>query len=124
MFKIVFRPYHFGAVFLALTLVCVDALSATGSYKAKVLQVQTHSRNFGGCMAKLQPGPQTVAGVSCKAGWVSFSCSGDYGTKSEGKYAFDVAQLAMIRNKNVFVVVDDGYKHNGYCYAPRVDTYR
>ena len=118
------RPFQLAVAVVSMGLACGNTLADTKSYKANVLQIQTHSRNFGGCMAKLQPGPETLSGISCKAGWVSFSCSGDFGTKSEGQNAFDAATLAMIRSKPVFVVVDDGYKHNGYCYSPRVDTYR
>lgn len=115
---------YFNVLVLLVGISGSNALAETSSYKAKVVQTQTHSRNFGGCMAKLQPGPETLGGVSCKAGWVTFSCTGDFGTKSSGQNSLSQAQLAMIRDKPVFVVVDDGFKHNGYCYAPRVDTYR
>jgi hypothetical protein len=34
------------------------------------------------------------------------------------------AQLALATNKSVMIVVDDSRRHNGYCFASRIDVIR
>ena len=53
--------------------------------------------------------------------WVTFSCSGDFNSKSQGNLKFQNAQLAMVTGKQVALLVDDSKKHNGYCWARRID---
>ena len=76
---------------------------------------------FGGCMVAVNPSPRTIL-PGCEDGWVSFSCSGDFNSKSEGNLKFQNAQLAMVTGKQVALLVDDSKKHNGYCWARRIDV--
>jgi hypothetical protein len=80
------------------------------------------SAKFGGCMAYLSVSPQE-SGLNCPAGrWVTMSCSGDLTSKSNAMRLFDSAQLAFVTNKTVSVTVDDAKKHNGWCFAARIDV--
>jgi hypothetical protein len=37
---------------------------------------------------------------------------------------FDSAQMAYALGKKVFIEVDDTKKHNGFCYASRIDVFQ
>ena len=63
-------------------------------------------------------------GLDCKTNWVSFSCSGDFTSKDVGYRMFDSALTAFVLGNRVMLEVDDTKKHNGYCYAGRVDIRR
>ncbi len=77
---------------------------------------------FGGCMAYLSVSPQE-SGLNCPAGsWVTMSCTGGLTSKANGMRLFDSAQLAFVTEKTVSVTVDDAKKHNGWCFAARIDV--
>lgn len=76
---------------------------------------------YGGCMAALSVDPVSVL-PSCSTNWVTFSCTGDFGDVLGAWRQFDQAQLALAGDHSVFVIVDDTRKHNGYCYALRIDV--
>jgi hypothetical protein len=76
---------------------------------------------FGGCMAKLDQ-PLANSGLDCPGSWVSFSCAGVFTTKDIAYRMFDSAQMAFALGKPVSVQVDDTKKHNGHCYARRIDV--
>jgi hypothetical protein len=78
---------------------------------------------YGGCMALLDRQIST-AGVDCPSRWVSFSCSGDFNARDVALRMFDAAQMSLALDLPVNIVVDDERKHNGYCYANRIDVYR
>ena len=78
---------------------------------------------FGNCMAYLNQ-PLRPLGVDCPDQWVTFSCSGDIVPRSEAKGLFETAQIALATGKDVRVYVTDSAKHNGYCFANRVDLFR
>ena len=100
------------------------ALSAQGVLISKVEQILVDNVNYGECMALVNPGPQTITGTSCNPYWVTFSCSGDFNSKTAGSNKFSSAQLALITAKNVRIQFDDTKKHNGYCFAQRIDNYQ
>jgi hypothetical protein len=117
---------------LSFRILCAIALfAATGtasatweSLQAKVTRVLVTSNDrFGGCMAALSVNPQTKM-ASCGAWWVTFSCSGHFTDKVRAYRMLDQAQLALATGKNVAVVFRDDKKHNGYCYANRIDVIR
>lgn len=78
---------------------------------------------YGGCMAALSADPQAVL-PGCGAGWVTFSCTGDFTDQVRAYRMVDQAQLAYATNRRLRVFVDDTKKHNGYCFTPRVDVIR
>ena len=78
---------------------------------------------FGGCMAALSVSPDSAL-PSCSPTWVTFSCTGDFGDALGAWRQFDQAQLALAGDHQVAVLVDDSRKHNGYCYALRIDVFK
>ena len=83
----------------------------------------TVPETLGGCMAALAVAVNTaVPAVNCPGNFVSFSCNGTYVSKDLAFYMLDQAQLALSLNKRVFVTVDDTKKHNGHCFAKRIDV--
>jgi hypothetical protein len=99
----------------------ISAFGATAAWNATVLGTLIDDENFGGCMARIAPQPASRS-LNCPGGWVTFSCSGDFTTVETGNRKFQAAQLAMMTGTMVFIQVDDLRKHNGFCYARRVDN--
>lgn len=97
------------------------ALSAEQEYQTRVTRTLIDSVNYGQCMALTFPGPQGT-GLNCGGGWVTFSCSGDFNSKSAGNLKLQSAMLSIVTGKNVAIVIDDTKKHNGYCFARRIDN--
>ena len=78
---------------------------------------------FGGCMAALGVDPSTLL-PGCARNWVTFSCTGDFADQVQAYRMLDQAQLALATDKTVMLQVRDSQKHNGYCYAARIDVIR
>lgn len=98
-----------------------QVLSAVSWLDGIVNRTLVQDNAFGLCMALITPGPETVL-PSCQGGWVTFSCSGDFNSKSAGNLKFQSAQIALLTGKNVAAIIDDTKKHNGYCFAQRIDN--
>ncbi len=94
--------------------------AAKDKVTAYVTQVTTDDKNYGQCMAKLSV-PIADSGLDCPKSNVSFSCSGDFNSKDTAYHKFEIAQISLALDKKVIVYVDDTKKHNGYCYAYRID---
>lgn len=83
--------------------------------------------NHGGCMVYLRL-PTTTPATTWPAGcgtspWVTLSCTGTFATNTVQAYrVLDQAQLALTANKRVDVYFTDSMKHNGYCFASRIDV--
>lgn len=108
-------------VILALATPAVHAGIATVA-GANVVSVLIQSdTTFGGCMAKLSVDPSTLL-PACAPHWVTFSCSGDFTSEVRAYRMLDQAQLALATSRRVQVVVDDSRRHNGYCFATRIDV--
>ncbi len=91
--------------------------------EAKVVRTLSDSTAFGNCMALLNKPLSDFIG-NCPGNWVTFSCNGTYNSKDAGQRKFESAQLAMALGYRVSLVVDNTKKHNGYCYARRIDIYK
>ena len=76
---------------------------------------------FGGCMALLDVDVAAVSGLNC-TNWVSFSCSGEYNSKDIAYRKLDIAQKSEVTGHKAIFFIDDSKKHNGHCYAYRVDS--
>lgn len=110
------------ALTLGAALTSPLALAATASLTGTVTRVLVMgTTTYGGCMAKLSVDPATVLPL-CTAGWVTFSCSGDFTEPVRAYRMLDQAQLALAAGKKVFVTVTDASQHNGYCLATRIDV--
>lgn len=109
--------------------VCALTASAGVGFAAKVGEVLTTTEldnsgkvAYGGCAAALSPTPgATVPG--CAGRWVSFDCAGEVGSKSAGTTKFSAAQLGLVADKVVYVVVDPTTLFNGsHCYVERINN--
>ena len=110
---------------LAILLsVSSSVFAATGSVYSKVTTILLDDNAYGGCMAALETPPSSAGGNTCADPWVTFSCTGDFNTKSQGNLKLQSAQLALVTQATFYVGFDDTKKHNGYCFAVRADVYR
>jgi len=115
-------------ILLVLSLVSVFVASYATAAQAPIwtrvssVLVADQGR-WGGCMARLT---ESLAefGLNCPSTWVSFSCTGDFTTKDNAFRMFEAAQVAFALETRAYVVVDDTRKHNGICYANRIDLAR
>lgn len=98
------------------------SMAASADYFGKVIGLMNDQRPvdnrsyFGGCMAKLNPGPDSVV-QGCGAEWVTFACDGTIGAKSTNAQAYSTAQLAAVTNDTVQIWLDDTKTIDGKCYA-------
>lgn len=107
-----------------LLATAAPAPAATGSVTTGVTRVlMSNDDRWGGCMAALSVGPQTVLS-GCGSGYVTFSCSGQFTNSVRAYRMVDAAELALATGKNVTVYFQDDKKHNGYCFANRIDVIR
>ena len=114
------RTFGVLGVFLALLLAAgVHAAVATVEAKA-IRTLTTGDGRFGGCMVQLDES-LSDAGLNC-TNWVTFSCTGVHTSKDEGFRMFESAQMAFALDKTLVLEVNDEKKHNGHCYARRVDV--
>lgn len=112
---------RFTAAAVAL-LLSGPALAGSGYLIASVTSVLMNADStFGGCMAALSVSPQSVL-PGCQPTWVSFSCSGDFTDTVRAYRMVDIAELALAADKPVYVEFSDDLKHNGYCFASRIDV--
>ena len=107
------------ALFALLYTVHADA--AVERIEAKAQRtLTTGDGRFGGCMVQVDQG-LADAGLNC-TNWVTFSCTGVHTSKDEGFRMFESAQMAFALDKTIVLEVTDEKKHNGHCYARRVDV--
>jgi hypothetical protein len=122
-----YRPRPAGTLatlFALFFCVSSEAAAESGQVFASVNRVMvTGNEMFGGCMAALSVDPQTVL-PDCQSWWVSFSCSGAFTDPTSAYRLLDNAQLALATNKKAYVFFRDDLKHNGYCFADRIDVAR
>ena len=109
------------AIFITCSVIGSSALAAQQFLAAEVKRILIDETAFGGCMAFLKPGAATT-GLDCPGSWVTFSCLGDFNPKSVGNQKLSAAQLALVSGTQLIVKIDDTRKHNGWCYATRVDN--
>ena len=105
----------------ALAGFALNSQAAAATLQTTVTRVLTDTVFYGGCMAALAISPTTEL-AGCAAGWVSFSCTGTFADKALAFANFENAKMALAMNKPVYVLFDDSKKHNGYCFARRVDV--
>ena len=86
---------------------------------SKIYATMTDER-FGGCMALIDmPFELACPTNRSSQGWVTFGCTGQFGSINTANEAFRQAQLAMVGKDKLTVVVDDEQSQAGQCYAYR-----
>lgn len=114
-----------GTILLSSILTMPSAYAQRASIVAHVTQTLiTGSSTFGSCMALLDKEISTQASASntCPSRWVSFSCSGIYNSKDIAYRKLDIAQKSEVTGHRAIFYIDDLKKHNGFCYAYRVNS--
>ncbi len=107
----------------ALIVCCGQSFAQTGSLIAKVVSTAVLDNTHGSCMAKLDKPINTARNSpNCPGNWVTFSCTGTYNSKDIAYHKLDIAQKSEVTQDNIQVYVNDAKKHNGICYATRVDS--
>ena len=117
------RNFAIGAVLAALTLGASSAQAAQELIRGEIRRtLAVPDDRWVGCMVLLSESPADL-GLDCPSSrWVTFSCSGVHASKSGAQRAFDSAQLAFVTRRQTIVWVDDTRKHNGFCFASRIDV--
>ena len=109
-----------GAVMLGAGGVSAEVAWVGG---VKVVQTLSEAVAHGNCMVLINKPLSDYIG-NCPSRWVTFSCNGTYNSKDAGQRKFESAQLAMALGYRVSLLVDNTKKHNGFCYAQRIDIYK
>lgn len=91
-----------------------------GVSNATIMSIVVDSHNYGGCMVRVDK-VLVNHGLNCSKNWVSFSCDGTFNSQALAFRKLDQAQMSIALNKKVYLIVDDSKKHNGYCFAQRID---
>jgi hypothetical protein len=104
---------------LILLLAPGGAIATTQQVRTNIYATMTDER-FGGCMAQIKVPyqlncPTDVNGRS----WVTFGCTGQLGDSWTAREAFKQAQLALLDDKQLTLVVTDTKKLGNQCYASR-----
>ena len=111
-----------------LSLLSTSAFSQRAYIRARIRSLLIHDKDFGKCMVKLDKTLDKATKIktrnylNCQStGWVSFSCDGTYNSKDIAYRKLDMAKYHKRTGADMIVYVDDEKKHNGYCYAYRVE---
>ena len=112
-----------------LSFASLNATAATGEGNATVISTLQDPVNYGGCMARISPGPSAITAygggnLNCPGDvFVTFDCLNSSGqtTKSMANSMFNTAQLAYVTGDTVNLVINDAVKINGFCLARRID---
>lgn len=108
-------------LFVALvTCWSTSALSAVEGFYGPITGLLTDNELFGNCMLR----STYVSSINCPNKWVSIDCKGSYNSKENARRMWDVVLMTRALESQVYVVVNDAKKHNGYCVAERVDNYQ
>ena len=82
-----------------------------------MINTESTDVNYGGCMIAIDKKPTDTL-PTCPGWWLTFSCTGDFGTSQVQAYRMlDQAQLALATGRRVDIRFRDDMTHNGYCYA-------
>ncbi len=108
---------------IAIVLLATGAHATTKAYRTNAIRILSDTNNYGGCMVQLARAPLDE-GLNCNGPWITFSCTGDFASKDAAVRNFEIAQIAMLTERSILVAVDDTKKHNGYCFATRIDLLR
>ena len=104
-----------------------EANGASRQYKTGILGITTSTNGFNGCMIKVKPVPSTLYCTNrSNHTFLSLDCSGAWISRSDAQNNLRQAQLALLANKQVNVVVNDRFaiEPQGYCLAQQLTVLR
>ena len=105
----------------------VGANAAVVQYQTSILGITTSANGFNGCMVKVEPVPQTVYCTNrSNHSFVTLDCSGRWVAKGDAANNLKLAQIALLTNKQVKIVVNDRFtiEPQGYCLAQQLTILR
>ena len=92
-------------------------------YRTEILGITTSANGFNGCMIKVAPVPNTLYCTNrTNHTFLTIDCSGQWVSRASAANNLKMAQIAMLTNKQVNVVVNDRYtiEPQGYCLAQQL----
>jgi len=105
----------------------MGAHAAVVQYTTPILGITTSANGFNGCMVKVNPVPQTVYCTNrSDHSFVTLDCSGRWVRKGDAANNLKLAQIALLTNKSVKIVVNDRFtiEPQGYCLAQQLTILR
>ncbi len=102
----------------------ISANAATAIITGKITKTVYAKGLYGGCMAALDVGINNVSGLDCVGSYVTFSCSGVFNEKDIAYHMASTAEMALALGNDAKVYITDSKKHNGYCFAYRVQVHQ
>ena len=105
----------------------VGAQAAVVQYTTPILGITTSANGFNGCMVKVEPVPETVYCTNrSNHSFLTMDCAGQWVGKGDAANNLKLAQIAMLTNKQVRIVVNDRFtiEPQGYCLAQQLTVLR
>lgn len=115
------------AALLGLLLLSQEANGASRQYKTGILGITTSTNGFNGCMIKVKPVPSTLYCTNrSNHTFLTLDCDGEWVSRADAQNNLKQAQIAMLTNKQVNVVVTDSraIEPQGYCLATQLTVLR
>ena len=121
--------FHWFIVLVLLSSGSINVAHAqTAGFGTKLTEVFTTTEigssgevAYGGCAAKVDPAIG-IPPAGCHNRWVSFDCAGIFHSKADGRNNYSGAQLALVTDTQVYLVVNTSRKLNGYCLVERINN--
>jgi hypothetical protein len=101
----------------------LEAKGAVEQYTTPIMGITTSANGFNGCMVKVKPVPNTLYCTNrSNHTFLTLDCSGEWVSRSDASNNLKMAQIAMLANRQVKVVVNDRFsiEPQGYCLAQQL----
>ena len=112
---------------MGLLLVSQEASGVSRQYKTPILGVTTSTNGFNGGMVKVNPVPLELYCTNrSNHTFLTLDCDGEWVSRGDAANNLKQAQIAMLTNKQVNVVVTDSraIEPQGYCLATQLTVLR
>ena len=96
-------------------------------YRTPILGITTSANGFNGCMIKVNPVPGNLYCTNrSNHTFLTLDCAGQWVSRPDAANNLKMAQIAMLTNKQVSVVVNDRFtiEPQGYCLAQQLTVLR
>ena len=117
----------FYVALVALLTVSDRAHGAARQYKTPILGITTSANGFNGCMVKVEPVPVSLYCTNrSDHTFLTLDCDGEWVSRADAQNNLKQAQIALIANKQVNIVVNDRFaiEPQGYCLAQQLTILR
>jgi hypothetical protein len=114
-------------ILMYILFALVGANAAVVQYTTPILGITTSANGFNGCMVKVNPVPQTVYCTNrSDHSFLTLDCSSEWVSRTSAANNLKQAQIAMLTNKSVRIVVNDRFtiEPQGYCLAQQLTILR